>query len=404
MADDKNADLPTGARLTALDEAFRSDPYSVLDRLRESDPVHEDRELKRWFVSDHALVKQVLRDRQFCVDARKATEGGFARQITDPRETPSMLGLDDPDHRRLRSFVSRTFSASSAALMRPAVERIVDGVLSGLNGRTSFDLIAEFAAPIPFFVLAEILGIGISEQRDFRQWADAKVQAFDPFRTPEATVSMARAEGTLRDYFHRAIALRRVAPGDDLLSDLVRANEEGQTLSEDEIVTMCNLLMTAGIVTTVDLIGNGMLALLRAPEQLRKLRESPDLIVGAVEEMLRFDTPVIQTGRIATKDCEIGGRRIAKGDSISLSLGAANRDPRAFHNPHEFDIRREAQQHQSFGGGVHVCPGAALARLAVQIAIGRLIEAFPSLRLTGCPIERKRLPVLNGCRELIVLV
>jgi hypothetical protein len=403
MADDKHAPLPTGIRLTALDDAFRNDPYQVLERMREHDPVHEDKELKRWFVTDHALVRQVLRDKDFCVDARKASPGTFARSIADPREMPSMLGLDDPDHRRLRSFVARAFAPHSIALMRPGIERLVDGVLAGLRGRTSFDLISAYAAPIPFLVLAEMLGVDASEQRSFGQWADAKVLAFDPLRSPAAGAAMAEADAGLRAYFRRAIAARRAAPRDDLMSDLVRANAAGETLSEDEIVTMCNLLIVAGIVTTTDLIGNGMLALLRAPDQYRKLRERPELIAGAVEEMLRFDGPVIQTGRIATKEYRCGGRHIAKGDSVSLSLGAANRDPRAYNDPHKFDIERNDPHHLSFGGGVHLCLGAALARLEVQIAIGRLVQAFPSLRLAAGPVERKRLPILNGCRELVVL-
>ena len=348
MAGDKHAPLPTGTELTALDDAFRDDPYPVLERLRREDPVHHDKELKRWFVTDHALVRQLLRDKDFCVDARRASEGSFARSIADPREPPSMLGLDDPDHRRLRSFVSRAFAPNSIALMRLAVQRLVDGVLAGLRGRTSFDLIAEYAAPIPFLVLAEMLGVDSSEQHSFRAWADAKVLAFDPLRSPQASATIAEADAGLRAYFQRAIAARRAAPRDDLLSDLVRANEEGETLSEDEIVTMCNLLIVAGIVTTTDLIGNGMLALLRAPEQYRKLHSHPELIAGAVEEMLRFDSPVIQTGRIATQDYSCAGRRIAKGDSISLSLGAANRDPRVYQEPDKFDIERNDSHHLSF--------------------------------------------------------
>ena len=404
MADDKQSPLPTGVQLTALDDAFRNDPYPVLDRLRAHEPVHEDRGLKRWFITDHALVRQLLRDKDLCVDARKASEGSFARSIADPREVPSMLGLDDPDHRRLRSFVTRAFAPQSVALMRPRVERLVDGVLTGLGKRKSFDLISEYAAPIPFLVLAEVLGVAAGEQPAFREWADAKVLAFDPLRDSMASAAIAEADAGLRAHFERAIAERRAAPRDDLISDLVHANEAGESLSQDEIVTMCNLLIVAGIVTTTDLIGNGMLALLSAPEQYRRLREQPGLIAGAVEEMLRFDSPVIQTGRIATEQFQCGGRRIEKGDSISLSLGAANRDPRAHVDPHRFDIERHDPRHLSFGGGVHLCLGAALARLEAQVAIGRLVQAFPSLRLAGRTVERKRLPVLNGCRELIVIV
>jgi len=287
----KGDELPTGSRLTALDETFRGDPYPVLDRLRSSEPVHRDKELNRWFVTDHGIVRQVLRDKEFCVDARKASEDSFARKIAGAaEEAPSMLGLDDPDHRRLRSFVSRAFAPNAVAAMRPRVEEVVARVLAGLEGRASFDLIGDFAGPIPFLILASMLGVESSEEPEFRRWADAKVQVFDPFRSHDAAARMREADAGLRKHFHRLIERRRAAPANDLISDLVGANERGETLSREEIVTMCDLLIVAGIVTTADLIGNGMLALLRHPEQCRRLRERPDLIVGAVEEMLRFDS------------------------------------------------------------------------------------------------------------------
>ena len=403
--DEASSELPTGSRLTALDEAFRSDPYVILNRLRSRDPVHRDEELKRWFVTDHDLVREVLRDKGFCVDARKALENSFARQIAGSgadAEAPSMLGLDDPDHRRLRSFVSRAFAPKAVEVLRPKVEQIVEEVLAPLRGRASFDVIAEYGSPIPFRVLAGMLGVEASDQGRFRRWAESRVQAFDPFRSDETAARMKRADAELRDYFRHAIAERRSSARNDILSDLVQANERGETLSEDEIVTMCNLLIVAGIVTTTDLIGNGVLALLRNPEQCRTLRQQPDLIVGAVEEMLRFDSPVIQTGRIATREGRIGERCISKGESISLSLGAANHDPKAYRHPQRFDIERKDNHHHSFGGGVHLCLGAALARVQAQVAINRLLEAFPSLRLAAEPV-RRRLPVLHGCEQLVVL-
>jgi cytochrome P450 len=397
--------LPTGTQLTALDERFREDPYSVLRQLRERDPVHEDLELKRWFVTDHDIVRTVLRGAEYCVDARKAAADSFARKIAATGEDarPSMLGLDDPDHRRLRSFVSRAFAPDRIEAMRPEIERIVAEVLGGLRQRPGFDVVAEFAAPIPFLALAGMLGVRAAELPEFRAWADAKVREFDPFRSAADAAAIAQAERGLRAYFGRAIAERRAAPRDDLVTDLVRANENGESLSEDEIVTMCNLLIVAGIVTTTDLIGNGVLALLRHPEQCAQLRANPALIEAAVEEMLRFDSPVIQTGRIASRDMRIGGHRVAAGASISLSLGAANHDPRVYRDPHRFDIGRADTHHQSFGGGVHLCLGHALARLETQIAVLRLLEAFPRLRLASGPVARKRLPVLHGCCELRVL-
>ena len=287
--------------------------------------------------------------------------------------------------------------------MRPRIEAVVGEVIGRLSGSAGFDLIGEFAGPIPFLVLAEMLGVESDARDAFRSWADAKVQEFDPDRTAATAARIAEANRSLRTHFIRAIGERRAAPRRDLISDLVRANEAGETLAEDEIVTMCNLLIVAGIVTTTDLIGNGVLALLRHPEQFAKLKRWPQLIVPAVEEMLRYDSPVIQTGRIATEDVELGGRHIAKGASISLSLGAANRDPGVYQEPDKFDIERADTQHLAFGGGVHLCLGHSLARLQTQIAISRLLEAFPDLRLASRPIARKRLPVLNGCEAIQVL-
>lgn len=403
---DGPCDLPSGTRLTALDETFRADPYPILARLRTHDPVHWDEQLKRWFVTDHRLVREVLRSKEFCVEARKASPESFARRIaeaggeSEPR--PSMLGLDDPDHRRLRSFVSRAFSPGAMPTLRPKVVAVVERVLEPLKGRRAFDLIGEFAGPIPFLVLAGMLGVEPAHERDFKQWADAKVLMFDPFRSAAAAAAMEQADAGLNEYFRRVIERRRARPAEDLISDLVRANEGGERLSEEEIVTMCKLLIVAGIVTTTDLLGNGMLALLRHPAQCRKLRQNPALIGGAVEEMLRFDSPVIQTGRIAGRDIELAGRRLAKGDSISLSLGAANRDPAACPHAGKFDIERSDLSHQSFGGGVHLCLGAHLARLEAEVAIGALLQAFPALRLAPGEVVRKSLPVLHGCRQLMV--
>ena len=413
MASDDNpkeADLPTGLELSALDEAFRTDPYPILDRLRENDPVHKDLIQRRWFITDHEVVREIVRDKDFVVDPEtigleRPARPDWAKEILGEEERkPSILGLDDPEHKHLRGLVSKAFTPRAVAEFRPRIEAIVDEVLNELRDETSFDLISRFAGPIPTIVIAEMLGVDSIDQAQFKAWSDTVVHSFNPILPQEEVKHVMRTIRKVRDFFQEEINKRKQAPQDDLITALIQASEDDEHLADEEIVTMCELLIIAGNVTTTDLIGNGVLALLRHPQELAKLKANPDLIENAVEEMLRYDSPVVMTGRVGAMEKEFLGRKIRHGHRVNLSLAAANRDPSVFPDPNKFDIERADTSHLSFGGGVHHCLGAPLARLEARIAIEKLIEMFPNLQLANEKIERRQLPTFQGCERLLVKV
>jgi cytochrome P450 len=375
--------LPEGVALTPLDDAFRDDPYAVLKRIQARTPVHEDTQLKRFIYTHHDDVKAILHDPNFWSDPRKANPGTFTRELLGrgmrDDEEPSMLLMDEPDHRRLRSLVSASFTPRAVERWRERARSVVEQVLDGINAN-EFDLIADFAGPVPTVVIAELLGIDAAMHGNFKHWSDESVKvSFNPFATEEEQAVGEEARRALEDFFIQEIESRRKNMGDDLISDMIRAEMDGDKLSVDEMVRQCNLLLVAGNVTTTDLIGNGTKALLENPDQLRKLRDDPTLIANAVEEMLRYDSPVVNSGRIADRDIEIGGCPVRKGESLNTSLAAANRDPNVYPEPDKFDITRADTHHQAFGGGRHLCLGAHLARVEAQEAILGLLNRYPKL-------------------------
>lgn len=398
--------LPQGVELTPMNEMFRSDPYRVLKRLREDSPVLEDHELNRFIYTRHDDVKALLHDREFFTDPRKANPGSFTREVLGARlfggEEISMLLMDEPDHRRLRALVSAPFKPHAIERWRPHVREIVEGVLDRIEGR-EFDLIGQFAGPVPTVVIAEMLGVDPQMHEQFKQWSDLVVQVgFNPFPTQEQSGQAALAQELMDAFLLGEINNRRSALGDDLLSDMVRAEVEGETLSAQEIVAQCRLLLVAGNVTTTDLIGNGVKALLENPDQLQKLRARPELIKNAVEEMLRYDSPVLNSGRIPNREINQGGCPVARGSSLSPSLAAANRDPSVYPEPDTFDIEREDTHHQSFGGGRHLCLGAHLARLEAQEAILGLLRRYPLLQFSERGFVYHAIPAFRGMSEFWV--
>jgi hypothetical protein len=393
--------------LTPLDPAFRREPDAVLDALREAEPVHYDAVFKRYVLTRHDDAKALLHDRSLSVDPRNAADGTFEQmflRLTDDGEPgePSMLFLDPPAHTRLRGLVNKAFTARAVEALAPRIQEIVDELLDAVEGEPEFDLIASFAAPLPTIVIAEMLGVDPADRDDFKRWSDTGVQAFNPMLTPVERTRVREASDALSAYFVRAVADRRAAPRDDLISTMLAAEEAGDRMTDVEIVTMCNLLLTAGNVTTTDLIGNGVLALLRHPDQMQRLRDEPLLIKNAVEEMLRYDSPVTQSGRTPLVDIAIDGCPIAAGQSVTPILSAANHDPAVYPDAHRFDITREDTHHHSFGGGVHYCLGAPLARVEAQIGIGTLVRRFPGLRLLDSDPEYKVVPSFRGLASLRV--
>jgi cytochrome P450 len=310
-----------------------------------------------------------------------------------------MLFMDDPDHRRLRGLVNKAFTLKAVEALRPRVREIAAELLAKIE-TDEFDLMSSFASVLPVIVIAEMLGIDPADRGAFRHWSEVSVAAFfNPFRTPQQGEAAAQAQQELDAYFQRMIALRRAEARDDLISDMVHVEEGGSRMTDPEIVTQCNLLLIAGNVTTTDLIGNGVKALLDHPQELAKLRARPELINNAIEEILRYDSPVTNSGRNVQREQSLRGCPMSLGDSITVSLAAANHDPEANPNPERFDIERTDIQHQSFGGGKHTCLGAPLARVEAQEGITALLTRFPTLRPSPRGLKYRSIPSFRGLSE-----
>ena len=376
----------------------RRDPYPTYRALRRKDPVHRSPLLDTWVLARYQEVALVLRDDRFSVE-RERWRG--AQAFTPAPRVASMLVVDPPYHTRLRRLVSRAFTPRTVERLRPRVEAIVDQALDRAAARGGMELIEDLAYPLPVTVIAELLGVPSEDWPRFRAWSAALVASLDPMSAREERVltAMLQAREALGAYLSEVIAVRRREPGEDLISSLLSVEESGQGLSHLELVVMANLLLVAGHETTVNLIGNGLLALLRHPEQLALLRERPEIIRSAVEELLRWDSPVQLTARVALEPVELGGRPVQPGDLLLALLGSANRDGEQFGDPDRLDLTRDPNPHLAFGRGIHFCLGAPLARLEAQIAIQALVSRFPGLRLAGTP-RRSPTITLRGLRRL----
>jgi cytochrome P450 len=405
MSDAPADSLPKGMQLTPFDHNFRDHPYEVLRSVRERAPVMHDDQFNRWYVTRFDDVRAILRDKDMSADPRKANPNSFVAKIAAMGGTlnssapQSMLFMDDPDHRRLRGLVNKAFTLKAVEALRPRVREIAAELLAGIEAN-EFDLMASFAGVLPVIVIAEMLGIDPADRASFRHWSEVSVAAFfNPFRTPQQGEAAAQAQQELDAYFQRMIALRRAAAREDLISEMVHAEEDGNHMTDPEIVTQCNLLLIAGNVTTTDLIGNGVKALLDHPQELAKLRARPELINNAIEEILRYDSPVTNSGRNVQRELSLRGCPMHLGDSITVSLAAANHDPEANPNPERFDIERADIQHQSFGGGKHTCLGAPLARVEAQEGITALLKRFPQLRPSPRGLKYRTIPSFRGLSE-----
>jgi cytochrome P450 PksS len=311
-----------------------------------------------------------------------------------------MLDLDPPDHTRLRALVHKAFTPRLIENLRGRIREITDELLDAAAKRGRIELIGDFALPLPSIVIAELLGIPARDRHRFHRWSTALLQAAP---TSWGLVRILPSMMAFVRYLRKLIAARRASPSDDLAGALVRAREAGDALSEDELLAMFVLLLIAGHETTVNLIGNGTLALLRHPDQLERLREDPELIKPGIEELLRYDGPLLTaTERYAREDAEIGGVTIARGERVFAAVASANRDESQFEAPDELDLAREPNRHVAFGLGAHYCVGAPLARLEGQIAIGTLIRRFPGLSLAVPASSRRRRPglLLNSLESL----
>jgi cytochrome P450 len=313
-----------------------------------------------------------------------------------------MLFLDPPDHTRVRSRVNKAFTSRVVEGLRPRMQAIIDGLLDRAQEAGRMDVVQDFAYPLPAIVIAELLGVPAEDRGQFIKWSGDFGTLLEDGVSLEGAVQALRGVVEFISYFRALIAARRNAPRDDLLQGLIAAREQNDALSEEELLGNCILLLAAGHGTTTHLIGNGTLALLRHPDQLRRLRDDPSLAPSAVNELLRYDSPVQMTGRVAVVEMRIGGKTIEPGQGVTLRLGAANRDPERFPDPDRLDLARPDLRHVAFGHGIHFCVGAPLARIEGQMAFTSLLTRFPTLDLETDTPDWEPGIVFRGLRSLPV--
>jgi cytochrome P450 len=384
---------------------FRADPYPVYARLRAQDPVHRTA-LGLWVLTRYDDVATALRDPRFSREGFETAFAGVDGTAREPgRPQPSMLYRDPPDHTRLRAAVSRAFTPRRVEALRPRIQRLVDELLDRVRDTGRMDVIADLAAPLPVAVIGEVLGVPPEDWTTLTPLSADVAESLDALPVPADRQLVERgraARHELGAYFRHLVAARRCRPQDDLVSQLITAADQGYPLSEDELLGMTVLLAVAGHETTTHLVGNGVLALLRYPDQLARLREEPGLLPSAVEELLRYDAPVQRTWRITTAAVEFGGRTAPAGAPVMAVLGAANRDPARFPEPDRLDLARPDNAHLAFGAGVHHCLGVALARLEAAVAIGTLVRRMPRLQLATAQPEWRGSSLVRGLAALPV--
>jgi cytochrome P450 len=385
---------------------FIRNPYPYYERLRTTDPVHVT-EHGMYLTSRHADVSLVMRDKRFGKDYVNRMQRRYGPDIMkEPvfrNFALTMLQQDPPDHTRLRGLVAKAFTARRVEDMRPRIQQIVDENLDHIIPQGKMDLIEDFAFRLPVTVICDMLGIPPEHREMFYTGARNSGRILEPVPMTAEEIKEGNARQAMaKMYFEQLFDLRRKDPGDDLTTQLLHAEEDGSKLSNEELYANIILLFGAGHETTVNLIGNGLLALFRNPDQLALLKAKPELITNAIEEFLRYDSSVQMTGRTTLEDVELGGRHIPKGEGVLCLLGSANHDPAVYpDHPERLDIVRPNVRPLSFGGGIHHCLGAQLARIEAEVAISALLHRIPNLRLDDAEnAEWRQSFVLRGLKRL----
>lgn len=394
---------------------FLRDPYPIYDKLRANDPIYWSPENDYWLITRYA---DIISQAQNALLSSNRIAAHASRMPVEAKEHfrplfsaigDWMLMVDPPDHTRLRGLVNKAFTPRVVENLRALAQQLVDEMITAVKQRGRMDIITDLANPLPATVIAEMLGVPSTDQQQFKAWSDdiaMGLSGIDSARSRDELFGLydlaQQSFLALASYFREKVADLRAHPRENLLSALIQAEEQGDRLSEDELFANCVLLMIAGHETTTNLIGNGVLALLRHPEQKEKLARNLGKIVSAVEELLRYDSPVQKMGRIALSDIQLGERKIKQGDLVCLSFGAANRDPLQFASPARLDLARKPNRHLAFGHGLHYCVGAALARLEGQLAINAILSHLPGLRLATEDLEWNRSFTLRGLKSLPV--
>lgn len=387
--------------------AVREDPYPFYKQLREEDPVHWSETLDAWVLTRYEDVVSLLRDPRFSADRSKARNRpameamAAAGDHAPAARANTMLTSDPPEHTRMRLLISKAFLPHAVEKLRPHIHDIANELMDALPEPGRMDVLMDFAYPLPTIVIAELMGVPPDDRAKFKHWSDDIVATLGGgLSSPELVGRASESARELADYFRDVIAARRREPKDDLVSVLVAGADEAGVLSEAQLLATCVVALIAGNETTRNLIGNGMLALLRNPDELQKLWNDPALVVPAVEELLRYAGPVQCTSRVAMEDVEIAGQPVGTGQVVFAMLAAANRDPDHFRDPERLDITRQNNHHVAFGSGVHSCLGQPLARLEAHIAFSTLARRVPNPRQAGSELEWGPSFVLRGLESL----
>ena len=364
---------------------FVADPYPMYRKLRESGApywqAHSGPGGGMWLVTRYADVALLLKEQH---TTKSSLHLKSAEEVTAFDHT--MLAKDPPEHTRLRSLASLAFTPARCRDLEPRVTQIVDDLIAKVKAKGEMDFVRAFAMPLPAIVIAELLGVPAEDHDAFHEWSEQIVRGSDELRSEEDARNFEKAGMALFQYFGELIYRRRQQPQDDLISALILARDAQDKLTENELLSLCMGLLIAGHTTTANLLGNGLLTLFRNPDQLALLKSNRELMPTAIEEMLRYESPVQRaTFRLTTKSVELGGVVIPEGQQVSLVLGAANRDPEVFADPDKFDITRQPNKHLAFGHGIHFCFGAPLGRAEARIGFSRLFDQLPNLELAGEP-------------------
>ncbi|MCF1598382.1 cytochrome P450 [Streptomyces muensis] len=402
---------PSALAFDPWDPAFLADPYPAYAELRARGRVHYYEPTNQWLVPHHADVSALLRDRRLGrTYQHRFTHEDFGRTAPPPEHEPfhvlndhGMLDLEPPDHTRIRRLVSKAFTPRTVERLKPYVRQLAGELVSGLVEAGGGDLLTDVAEPLPVAVIAEMLGIPASDRAPLRPWSADICGMYELNPSQETATKAVRASVEFSDYLRDLIAARRKEPGDDLISGLIEAHDEGDRLTEQEMISTAVLLLNAGHEATVNATVNGWWALFRNPGQLAALRADHSLVPSAIEELMRYDTPLQLFERWVLDDIEIAGTTIPRGAEIAMLFGSANHDPQVFGTPDHLDLTRKENPHISFSAGIHYCIGAPLARIELAASMTALLEQAPTLRLAADP-ERKPNFVIRGLEGLRVEV
>ncbi len=385
---------------------FQHNPYPVYDELRATTPIFYWEPWKIWFFTRYEDVNTLLRDRrlgrtmQHILPPEQRYVPPAAIEPFERISQHSMFDKEPPEHTRLRGLVHKVFTPKRVESLRGQIQVICNQLLDEVMDKGEIEVLNDFAVPLPVNVISELLGVPESDRHLLRPWSNNIVAMYELDHTPEQERLAVQSSIEFADYLRHLAADRRANPQDDLITALVQVEEAGERLTMDELISTCVLLLNAGHEATVNVVGNGLWALLQHPEQMQKLVENPVLIPTGIEELMRFDTPLQLFRRWVLEDMEYGGYSFKQGDELGFMLGAANRDPLRFNAPNSLDVTRQDNPHITFGGGVHYCLGAPLARLELQIAYQTLLNRLPNLRLAGDVPQFKDAYVIRGLHDL----